>query len=60
MRIGARDLDLVRLERLAQRVEHGALEFRELVHEQHAEMCDADFARLTFNPPPFSAAILAE
>jgi hypothetical protein len=28
MRIGAGDIDLARLERLAQRIEHRALEFR--------------------------------
>ena len=46
MGIGARDIDLVRLQRLAQRIENGALEFRQFVEEEDAEMRQADFARL--------------
>jgi hypothetical protein len=45
MRIGARDADLAGLERLAQRIEHPALEFGQFVEEQHAEMREADLAR---------------
>ena len=36
MRIGARYVDLAGLERLAQRIEHRALEFGQFVEEQHA------------------------
>ncbi len=50
MRIGARDADLAGLERLAQRIEHRALEFGELVEEQDAEMREADLARLDLQP----------
>ncbi len=43
--IGARHRDLARLDRLAQRIEHRAAEFGELVEEQHAEMGEAHLAR---------------
>src|SRR3546814_10329770 len=43
--VGARDADLARLERLAQRIEHPALEFGKLIQEQHAEMRETDLAR---------------
>ena len=33
MRIGPRHIDLAGFERLAQRIEHGALEFREFVEK---------------------------
>jgi hypothetical protein len=42
--VGAGDLDLAGLERLAQRIEHRALEFGQFVEEQHAEMGEADLA----------------
>ena len=45
MGVGARDLDRAGLERLAQAVEHRALEFGQLVEEQHSEMGEADLAR---------------
>ena len=50
VRIGACDADRPGLERLAQRIEHRALKFRELVEEQHAEMREADLARLHLEP----------
>ena len=50
--VGAGDADLAGLERLAQRIEHRALEFGQLVEEQHAEMGEADLAR----PHPQPAA----
>jgi hypothetical protein len=37
VRVGAGDGDGAGLERLAERIEHGTLEFRQLVEEQHAE-----------------------
>ena len=43
--VGARDRDLAGLERLAQRIEHLRLEFRQLVEEEHAVMRERDFAR---------------
>ena len=43
--VGAGDVDLAGLERLAQRIEHRALEFGQFVEEQHAEMGEADLAR---------------
>ena len=45
VRVGARDADRPGLERLAQRIEHRALEFGQFVEEQHAEMRQADLAR---------------
>ena len=44
--VGARDRDLAGFERLAQRVEHLRLEFRQLVEKQHAVMRERNFARL--------------
>ena len=38
------------LQRLAQRIEHRALEFGQLVEEQHAKMRQADFARPDLEP----------
>ena len=48
--VGAGDADLAGLERLAQRIEHRALEFGQLVEEQHAEMGEADLARPHLEP----------
>src|SRR5262245_45961135 len=48
--ICARDDHLTRLERLAQRVEHTRLEFRQLVEEEHAEVREAGFPRLWPSP----------
>ena len=45
MRIGAGHADAAGFERLTQRIEHGALEFRKLVEEQDAEVGEADLAR---------------
>ena len=45
MRVGARDDDVAGLDRLAQRLEHGAGELGELVEEQHAVVGEADLAR---------------
>ena len=45
MGIGAGDIDLPGLERLAQRIEHRVLEFGQFVEEQHAQMRKADLAR---------------
>lgn len=42
--VGARDADRAGFERLAQRIEHRALEFGEFVEEEYAEMREADFA----------------
>src|SRR4051794_9659091 len=44
VRVGARDADVAGLQRLAQRIKHGALKFRQLVEEQHAQMREADLA----------------
>ncbi len=44
VRVGARDGDPARLDRLAQGVEHRAAEFGELVEEQYAEVGQADLA----------------
>ena len=49
--VGPRDADHPRLQRLAQRIEHAALEFRKFVEEQHAEMRKADLAGLHLQPP---------
>ncbi len=46
MGIGARDIDRAGFERLAQRVEHGALKLGQFIEKQHAQMRQADFARL--------------
>ncbi len=48
--IGACDHDLAVLDGLAQGFQHGAGEFRELVHEQHAVVGEADFARFRAAP----------
>ena len=45
MRVGARDDGAAGLERLAQRFQRRALELRQLVEEQHAEMRERDLAR---------------
>ena len=50
MGIGARHADASGLERLAQRIEDRALEFRKLVEEQHAEVREADLARANAQP----------
>lgn len=34
----------------AQRIQHGALEFGQLIKDQHADMREADFARPHFQP----------
>jgi hypothetical protein len=46
--IGARDIDLSRLERLAQRIEHWTLELGQFIEEQHTKMCKADLAGAHF------------
>ena len=51
MRIGARDIDHPGFKRLAQRIKHRALEFGQLVKEQHAKMRQADLSRLDPEPP---------
>ena len=58
--VGARDHRLAGLERLAQRIEHLRVEFRQLVEKQHAEMGERRFAGRGRVPPPTSAAMLAE
>ena len=50
MGVGARDGDFAGLERLAQAVEHRALEFGQFVEEQHAEVREADLAGAHFQP----------
>lgn len=45
MRIGAGDRHFAGFQRLAQRIEHGPLKFRQFVEEQHAQMRHADLAR---------------
>ena len=42
--VGAGDADAPGLERLAERIEHRALKFRQLIEEQHAKMREADLA----------------
>ena len=42
MSIGARDIDLAGFERLAQRIEHRALEFGQFIQEQDAQMRQTD------------------
>ena len=44
VRLGARDGDPAGLQRLAQRLEDRAAEFRQLVEEQHAQMRERDLA----------------
>jgi hypothetical protein len=44
-------------ERLAERIENGTLEFRQLVEEQHAEIGKAHLPGRTLRPPPTRAAI---
>ena len=44
MRIGARDVDLARLQRLAQAVENGPLELGQFVEEQDSQMREGDLA----------------
>ena len=41
---GARHLHLAGFQRLAQAVEHAALELGQLIEEQHAQMCEGDLA----------------
>jgi hypothetical protein len=48
--IGPCHADLAGFERLPQRIEYRALEFGQLVEEQHAEVRQADFARLDPEP----------
>ena len=50
MHVGAGDADLAGLDRLAQRIEHLALEFGQLVEEEDAEMGEADLARADLEP----------
>ena len=50
MRIGARDHDFARLDRLAQGFQNRTGEFGKLVHEQNTVMRQADFARLRPTP----------
>ena len=50
MRIGPRHADIARFQRLAQRIEHRALELGQFVEEQHAEMGKADLAGAHFQP----------
>ncbi len=50
MGVGPGDADRSGLERLAQRIEGGALEFGQLVEEQHSEMGEADLARPDLEP----------
>ncbi len=52
MGVGARDADASGLQRLAQRIEHRALEFGQFVQEQYAEVGKADLSR----PHPQPAA----
>ena len=58
--VGARDRHLAGLQRLAQRIEHLRLEFRQLVEEQHAVMGERHLARPRAQPPPTSAGMEAE
>ena len=60
MGVGARHGDAAGLHRLAQRFERGALELRQLVEEQHAEMGERHLARPPRRPPPTSAGSEAE
>ena len=48
MRIGPRDAHATSFEWLAQRIEHRALEFGQLVEKQNAEVRQTDFAGLHF------------
>ena len=48
MGIGAGHRHLPAFERLAQRIEHNALEFGQLVQKQHAKVGHRDFARAHF------------
>ena len=50
MRVGTGDADRARLQRLAQRIEDGALELREFVEEKYTEMREADLPRLYLQP----------
>ena len=59
MRIGAGNADHPRLERLAQRIEHGALEFGKLVENSTPRWARLTSPGLTRSPPPVSAAIEA-
>jgi hypothetical protein len=43
--VGAHDRDLAGFQRLAQRIEHLRLKFRQLVEEKHAVVRERDFAR---------------
>lgn len=52
VRIRPGDIDRTGFQRLAQRIEHGALEFGQLIQEQHAKMRQAHLAR----PHPQPAA----
>lgn len=49
--VGAGDADRTGFQRLAQRIEDGALELRQFVEKQHAEMRKADLARLHLQSP---------
>ena len=48
--IGARHGDLAGFQRLAQRIEHRALELWQFIEEQHAKMGEADLAGAHFHP----------
>jgi len=50
MRIGPRDIDFARLQRLPQAVENRALEFGQFVEKQHAQMREADLSGPHFEP----------
>ncbi len=51
MGIGPRHIDHPGLQRLAQRIEHRALEFGQLIQKQHAQMGQTDLTRLDLEPP---------
>jgi hypothetical protein len=56
--VGTGDADLAGFERLAERIEHLALEFGQFVEEQDAEVRQADLARPDLkSPPPTNAGI---
>ena len=50
VRVGTGDADVAGFQRLAQRIEHRTLEFRQFVEEQHAKMRQADLARPHLEP----------
>ena len=56
MAIGAGDGNAPRLQRLPQRLEHGAAQFRQLIEEQGAAVGERYLARRARMPPPTIAA----